>query len=695
MHYRVRAIFLVSIVCAVTVWGTLGRSACSSASLSQTVQAEETGIEKVKAITSGDAQAAITTTNIDIPVDELRLLVKPLTQEELDHETAAWLLLLKEKVRKISHAEIAIKRQNQTIKTQQEAVQSLEKAQKALSAAKEYQSRSHLDSPDSQKAITKVEEAQENLRKAQSAVKKAAASKTEVQNDLDLSNAFNNAQDVGKLHNAKKILTQAKRLRRENRNNSLAYESATRKIDTLEEAINAFENAQAAFKDAVPESPTFIQATQELEVAQKLLIRAKELIIGTNKTSVDPTDSVQNFDKVSIILETNKITGHSGTTIAGPVKVVHDTDSLNQKSKNLEIAVKELQTNTAAESNLKNQLVMTVISLQAERTEIVDRLRIILNELERKGGDPQPHQQYINAVSSFAVDLKDTQGLRFRFISWFQSGEGGWRWTTNLGQFLSIVITSIIISQILSLILQRLLFHCAGVSALLRQFIIMVVRRGGVIMGIMLGLTALEVSIGPILALLGGASFVLAFALQSNLSNFASGLMLMLYKPFDVGDEVKVNSIWGNVDSITLANTKIIGFNSQIFTIPNNVVWGGTIETLSHGKIRQLKIWLRIGFDEDLARVERLLVEIIQSHPKVLQDPHPKTNVWQVEDYYISVAANGWTTKTEFWGVHEDLIRMIREQFEKEGIRLAALPQQNIRVQQVLIDTNLPQSEKV
>ncbi|MDB9317653.1 MULTISPECIES: mechanosensitive ion channel domain-containing protein [Cyanophyceae] len=681
MPYRVRAIVLVGIVCAFTVCGTLGRS--------QAVKAQETGIEKVQPLISGDATVAITTEEPEIPVEELRLLVKPLTLEELHHETAAWLLLLKDKVKKISHAEIAIQRQNQTIKKQQEAAYALEQAKQALTAAQEYQSRPYLGSPEFQKATTKVEQAQDNLKKAQSAVKKATANKTEIQNDVALSSAFNNAREIGELYQAKKVLNQAKRFRRQITTNSLAYESATGQIDTLEEAINTFENAQAAFKDTVPESPAFAQATQKLAAAQKSLIKAKELIAGTDNTQIDLTN------QFSHVWETSKITSYGGTTIAGSIKVVNDTQSLNQKGKNLEIALKQLETNTAAESNLKNQLVMTVIDLQAERTAIVDRLRIVLNELERKGGDPQPYQQYIRAVSIFDVDLKDTQDLGVRLVSWFQSGEGGWRWSANLSQFVGIVISSVIISQILSLILQRLLYYCGSLSALLRQFMIMAVRRGGIIVGIMLALTALEISIGPILALLGGASFMLAFALQSNLSNFASGLMLMLYKPFDVGDEVKVNNIWGNVDSITLANTKIIGFNSQVFTIPNNVVWGGTIETLSHGKIRQIKIWLRIGFEEDLARVERLLLEIIQSHPKVLQDPHPRTNIWQVEDYYISVAANGWTVTNEFWGVHEDLIRMIRQQFEKEGIRLGAIPMQDIVVKQVLIESSFSESQKM
>ncbi|MEA5580780.1 mechanosensitive ion channel domain-containing protein [Nodularia harveyana UHCC-0300] len=688
MYCRVRAIVLVGIVCTVTVCGTLGRSL--------TVKAEETGIEKVEPVTSGNATTAITTEDPEIPVDELRLLVQPLSLEELQNETAAWLLLLKEQVKKISHAEIAIKRQHQTIQKQQEATNALEKAKQAFTAAKEYKSRSYPDSPEFHKATIKVEQAQDNLKKAQLAVRKAAATKTELQNDIALSSALSNARDIDQLYQAKKILVQAKGFRRKITTDSIAYESATRKIDTLEESINTFEDAQAALKDAVSESPAFTEANQNLALAHKSLIKAQEVITGIDTNQVDPTDNFsQNLNEVSMVLQRTKISSPSGTTIAGPIKVVNDRESLNQKGKNLEIAVQQLEENTATELKLKNQLVIAVISLQADRTAIIDRLRIILNELESKGGDPEPYQQYIKAASKFSVDLKDTKDLGVRLVSWFKSGEGGWRWSANLSQFLGIVITSVIISQILSSILQRLLFYCDGISALLRQFIIMAVRRGGVIVGIMLALTALEVSIGPILALLGGASFVLAFALQSNLSNFASGLMLMLYKPFDVGDEVKINDIWGNVDSITLANTKIIGFNNQAFTIPNNVVWGGTIETLSHGKIRQIKIWLRIGFDEDLARVEQLLIEIIKSHPKVLRDLQPFTNVWQVEDYYISVAANGWTTKTEFWEVHEDLIRMIREQFKKEGIRVGANPMQDIIVKQVFVESNGSESKKI
>ena len=112
-----------------------------------------------------------------------------------------------------------------------------------------------------------------------------------------------------------------------------------------------------------------------------------------------------------------------------------------------------------------------------------------------------------------------------------------------------------------------------------------------------------------------------------------------------------------------------------MFNIPNNVVWGGMIETLTQGKRRRVSIWLRISFKEDLARVEQVLIEIMKSQPKILQNPPPSTSVWQIEDYYLSVGVGGWATQEDFWQAHEDTVRMIRERFLQEGIALAAIPE--------------------
>ncbi|HAO11117.1 MAG TPA: mechanosensitive ion channel protein [Planktothrix sp. UBA8407] len=681
IRYRVRATTLAGLVCVFALWATPART--------QEKAAEEVQAEQVQPAVSADPKLAITTQDPTIPVDELELLVKPLSLEELQNESAAWLILLKDKVQKISNAEIAIKRQNQSINKQKEASDSLDKSQQALKAAEEELKTAIPGSPEYEEATKKVEEAKENLKKGQESINEAKEAEKDVQKDDSLKEAIENAKGTGELDKAKEALDKAKKQREELTANSFAYDDATKKIDELDAAIKAFEEAQTQQKGYVPDSPEFEEATKKLDAAQNSLKQLREQIEGV-QTPDSNEQSSQDLNKTAIALDKTKIEGDGSTQIAGPVDTIDDNENLKTKQEKLEKAAEKLDENANTEAKLKNQLVANVTELQSDRTAIVDRFKVVLAELERKGGDPKSYQQYIEAISIVAVDLKDTEGVGVRLMSWVKSGEGGLRWAANIGKFVGIVIASIIVSQILGTILNLSLKRIGGASELLRHFTVMVVKRGGVVIGVMLALTALEVSLGPILALLGGASFVLAFALQSNLGNFASGLMIMFNKPFDIGDEVKVSGIWGYVDSISLASTKIKGFGGQMYVIPNNSVWGGMIENMTPGEIRKVSIWLRISFKEDLAKVQKLLVEIIQSHPKILQDPKPGKFLSSVEDYYFSIGVSGWTKTEDFWGVHEEVIQMIQERFNQENIQMSAIPESDLNFEQTIIEMLQP-----
>ncbi|MEC4819465.1 MAG: mechanosensitive ion channel, partial [Scytonema sp. PMC 1069.18] len=667
MYYRFRALTLASVVCIFVLWYTPGKT--------QEQPVEEPKTEKAQPTPSGDPKKAVTTQNFTIPIDELQLVVKPLTLEELQNESAGWLVLLKDKVQKISDAEIAIKRQNQSINKQKEASDALDKSQKALKAAEEQLKNATPGSQEYEEATKQLEEAKEHLKKGQESIQDAQEAKKEIQQDDTLKKAVESAKETGELEKSQQALDNAKQQREELTAGSLAYDDATKKIDQLETAIKAFEEAQAKQKETVPDSPEFKEAAKELDAAEKSLKQAREAIEGT-KTPDTTKKSSQDLNQTASLLEKTKIKGDGSTKVAGKIDNLNPQESLNNKRDKLEKAAEQLDKNADAEAKLKNQLVANVTELQSERTAIVDRFKVVLTELERKGGEPKSYQQYIDAISIVTVDLQDSEGAIVRLMSWIKSGEGGLRWTANIGKFVGIVIASIIVSQILGIILNRSLRQIGGTSDLLRQFIVMLIKRGGVVVGIMLALTALEVSLGPILALVGGASFVLAFALQSNLGNLASGMMILVNKPFDIGDEVKVAGVWGYVDAISLANTKIKGFQGEMYVIPNNTIWEGMIENLTPTKIRRVQIWLRIDFKEDLERLQKLLMEIIQSHPKILPDPKPGTSVWSLEDYYLSVGVGGWTNTEDFWEVHEQIIRTIQERFIKENIPFAT-PENN------------------
>ncbi|MGL4502704.1 MAG: mechanosensitive ion channel protein, partial [Planktothrix sp.] len=206
MRYRVRAITIAGLVCVFALWATPAKT--------QENAPEEVQAEQVQpAAVSADPKLAITTQDPTIPVDELELLVRPLSLEELQNESAAWLILLKDKVQKISNAEIAIKRQNQSINKQQEASDSLHKSQEALKAAEEQLKTATPGSPEYQEATKKVEEAKENLKKGQESIDEAQEAKKDVQKDDSLKEAIDNAKGTGELDKAKEALDKAKKQR--------------------------------------------------------------------------------------------------------------------------------------------------------------------------------------------------------------------------------------------------------------------------------------------------------------------------------------------------------------------------------------------------------------------------------------------------------------------------------------------------
>jgi small conductance mechanosensitive channel len=671
-YNKIRAIFLTGVVFALVVWTIPVRSQeqeqAKDANAEKSEKVEQVKPEKPEK--PPDPKAATTIKDLSIPPDELKLLAKPLTLEELRDESAAWMLALQAKAKEISEVEVTIKRQNQGISKQLESVDALEKAKKALEEAKQAEKGAAPNSPQYKEATKKIEQAKEHLQKAQEDVEKAKKINTALKEDKTSRKALEKATKTGNQEIAKQTLDKLKADRDKRVAGTLAYEDATKTIEKLEAAIKALEKAEEAEKGAKPDSPQYQQATQQVKKAQDALEELLKSIPEAGSTK----QSSQDIDNATAAIKNTEIKNNGDEKVAGLGGVINNQQNLQQKQQELKKTTENLKKSADAESEKKNQLALSVTELQLQLTAIVSRFNVILEELEKKGGDAKPYRQYIEAVTSINIDTKDAQGMGVRLLGWVKAEEGGLRWVGNIAKLIGIMIASIIVSQILAAMVNRLLSRLPGSSNMMRQFLVMLVKRGGVVVGLLLALTAMEVSLGPVLALIGGLSFILAFALQSNLANLASGLMIMFYKPFDVGDEIKLGELWGWVESITLANTQIKGLDGQVFTIPNNTVWGDTIENLNYGQTRKFTHWLRIGFDEDLTKVEQLLIEIIKSHTLVLADPAPKTEVWSIEEYYISVKANGWVKKDDFWIVNSDIIRMIQRRFDKEGIKLAAIP---------------------
>jgi small conductance mechanosensitive channel len=246
-----------------------------------------------------------------------------------------------------------------------------------------------------------------------------------------------------------------------------------------------------------------------------------------------------------------------------------------------EIAVK------SAEGEAKTTLLERLGQLQTDRTSLLDRVNLVLAAFRTKGGDTAEQDKYITAVSGIKVDVTDAHAASSVVLNWLKSPEGGLRWARNIALFVVVLIVARVVGGVVSSILSRALRAVKTMSDLLRDFFVNTARQLITLIGVVVALSMLGVDIGPMIAAIGAVGFIVGFALQGTLGNFAAGLMILLYRPYDVGDEIAVGGIKGQVESMTLVSTSLVNAENQRIIAPNNAIWGGVITNLSKGSVRK------------------------------------------------------------------------------------------------------------
>ena len=331
--------------------------------------------------------------------------------------------------------------------------------------------------------------------------------------------------------------------------------------------------------------------------------------------------------------------------------------------------------------DLKTALIEYVTELSAQRTAIIDRFEVVLAELAAKGGDRTQYDVYIKAVSGIKVDVTDASGTWIMISGWLQSPEGGVRWAVNVLQFLLILVVFYVLSTIAFKVVRRALAKSKNLSSLLSDFIVLSVRRLIMFAGFFVGLSAMEVNVGPVLAIVGAAGFVIAFALQNSLSNFASGFLMLVYRPFDTGDLVNVAGVLGKVESMNLLSTQLRMPDNQLVIVPNNSVWGDVITNVTGITERRVDLVFGIGYGDDIDKAQAILEAIVSGHELVLKDPAPVVKLHELADSSVNFVCRPWVTPENYWNVYWDITREVKRRFDAEGVSIP-FPQRDVHVYQ-------------
>ena len=346
-----------------------------------------------------------------------------------------------------------------------------------------------------------------------------------------------------------------------------------------------------------------------------------------------------------------------------------------------EISAKQIQA-MQAEGTTKDQLLEEVTKLQEQQTALIDRFNKVIDELRKKGGDVETYEKYRTAVSGIKVDVTDAGSTWKVITGWLKSSEGGLRWLKNIILFVVTILIFMILSAVLGKATQRAVSKAKGASALLKDFLVNVVRKAVFLIGLVVALSMLEVNIGPFLAAIGAAGFIIGFALQGTLSNFAAGIMILLYRPYDIGNFVNVAGVNGTVSAMTLVSTTLTLPDNQTVVIPNNSIWGGIITNVTGSETRRVDMVFGIGYDDDIAKAQGILEKIVKDHPLVLGSPEPVIRVNELADSSVNFVCRPWAKTSDYWTVYWDITQQVKEQFDQNSISIP-FPQRDVHVHQV------------
>ena len=346
--------------------------------------------------------------------------------------------------------------------------------------------------------------------------------------------------------------------------------------------------------------------------------------------------------------------------------------------------IDEIAARTGADKDAEAQ--KQLASLKKQRDALAESQRVTLQLMDEYGlKTAQLRQGMILATGKLSQDIfnKDVaSGLAESWLAdaadWFRSN--GASLVFQVLAFVLLLFAFWVAARIGRGLIRRAIDRSKlEVTSLARDFFIKMTGRLILLFGVIVAIAQLGIEVAPLLAGLGIAGFIIGFALQDTLSNFASGMMILVYRPFDVGDVVEAGGVTGKVDKMNLVSTMVLTFDNQLLVVPNKQIWGGVIRNVNHQDTRRVDLTFGIGYSDDIPKAEKVLGEIVASHEKVLQDPEPVIRLHQLGESSVNFVVRPWAKTADYWEVYWGVTREVKRRFDAEGISIP-FPQRDVHI---------------
>ena len=214
-------------------------------------------------------------------------------------------------------------------------------------------------------------------------------------------------------------------------------------------------------------------------------------------------------------------------------------------------------------------------------------------------------------------------------------------------------------------------------SQLLRDMTISLVGGGVFVIGFLIALSQIGISLAPMLAGLGVAGFIIGFALQDTLGNFAAGGMILIYRPFDVDDYIEVAGVDGTVKKMNLVSTTITTPDNQALIIPNSKIWGDVIRNKTGQRVRRVDLEFGISYSDSIEHAEEVFRKVLATMPAVLPEPAPNIQVIRHGESSIDFIVRPWVKTEDYWPTYWAMQRAVKLAFDEAGITIP-FPQRDV-----------------
>ena len=182
-----------------------------------------------------------------------------------------------------------------------------------------------------------------------------------------------------------------------------------------------------------------------------------------------------------------------------------------------------------------------------------------------------------------------------------------------------------------------------------------------------------------IIAVLGAAGLAIGLALQGSLSNFAAGILIVIYRPYKVGDYIEAGNYAGTVKDIQIFSTVLKTPDNKIVVVPNGSIMNGSIVNYSDQDTRRIDLIVSCGYEDDIDKVRSVLEDILKKEKRVLKDPKPQIAVTELADSSVNFIFRPWVKRTDYLPVYYSLLEEVKKRFDKEGISIP-YPQSDVHI---------------